>query len=186
MVPYTMIKSLMTNMLALAGVQINYPEMDSVLSIFGASGSKDRRLREEIQKVFLGNRTYPPHPSHAIFKTLKNWSKACNVTYLLRNDVIKSHLQVYYCAAYTLRHALVQTHKAFCDQELQVLPSLYTLLADDYPRLTHPGLTAGAVYARLHKDYAGRLAAQFKRVKADLFALSHLFLGVVPLLIASL
>ena len=86
-----------------------------------------------------------------------------------------SHLQVYHCAAVTLRAAMIQNHKQFCDKEIQQLPALYELLKDEFPRLQHPGLSAGAVYGRIHKDFVYRMGKQFRHIKEDLFLLAKLF-----------
>ena len=86
-----------------------------------------------------------------------------------------SHLQVYHSAATTLRASMIQNHKQFFDREIQQLPALYELLKEEFPRLQHPGLTARAVYGRIHKDFLHKIGKQYKLIKEDLFLLAKLF-----------
>ena len=174
-IPYNMIKSLVTKIAGLSNISDGYPGIESMLTIFGQGNHYDARLRNDINTLFLAPRDFPPHPSHAIFKTLQHWSKACQTSFLLRNPIIMSHLQVYHCAASTLRAAMIQSHKHFCDKEIQQLPALYELLKDEFPRLQHPGLTAGAVYGRSHNNFVNRMGKQFRLIKEDLFLLAKLF-----------
>ena len=131
-VPYQMIKSLVVKLSGLSHVVEGYPGIESMLTIFGHSNSTDPKLKSDISFLFLEPRDFPPHPSHAVFKTLRNWSKACQVSYLLRNHIIMSHshLQVYHSAATNLRASMTQNHKQFCDREIQQLPALYELLKE--------------------------------------------------------
>ena len=174
-VPYKLIKSLVVKLTGLSQVVEGYPGIESMLTIFGHSSHPDPKLKRDISSLFLDPRDYPPHPSHAVFKTLRSWSKACQVTFLLRNNIFMSHLQVYHSAATTLRASMIQNHKQFCDREIQQLPALYELLKEEFPRLQHPGLTAGAVYGRIHKDFLHKIGKQYKLIKEDLFLLAKLF-----------